>query len=47
MVAPRCDHSRWLDPGGYRRLRGCLICSFLSLSRYAALRGGADTRSAW
>jgi len=38
MVAPRFDDLRWLDQAAIRRLRGCLICSLLSLIRYAALR---------
>ena len=38
MVAPRFDQALWRNRGGWRRPRGCLIRSLLSLSRYAALR---------
>ena len=43
-VAVACCHSRmlwvlWHHQGGWRRLRGCLFRSLLSLNRYAALRG--------
>ncbi len=35
---------RWCHQGGWRRLRGCLFRSLLSLNRYAALRGASICR---